>query len=184
MHVTSVCLSAARIHVGLFILMGLLTVGCGDTLSVKAQRDFGIAILPGVTWAWNPTPASQRLSKEEDTCLDNATIHGLVRDAIETVMGSKGFRLVEPAGAELLVNYRISVRSERECQQVPIGGLGTMYPTMRPMGKTKGVLQIDLLERSTGKLAFRSRAVGDIMREGASHLAIYATVTHLLEDLP
>ncbi len=182
MHVLSVCLSAARIHVALFILMALLTFGCGSSLSVKTQRDSSIAIPPGVTWAWNPTPAAQRLPEEEDPLVDNLLIHVRVQDAIETVLGSKGFLHVEPAAAELLVNYRVGVSSEREWQQVFTEGLGT--PAVRPMDRTKGVLLIDLQERSTGKLAFRSWAVGDVTREDVSDFASYATVTRLLENLP
>ncbi len=183
MHVRSVCPSAARIHVALFILMALLTFGCGISLSVKTQRDSSIALLPGVTWAWNPTPA-QRLPEEADLLVDDPVIHVRLQDAVETVMGSKGFLHVEPAAAELLVNYRVGLISEREWQQVFLEGLEIRHPSETSMDHMKGFLLIDFLERSTGKLAFRSWAVGDVTRGDASDFASYATVTRLLEDLP
>ncbi len=183
MRVPSGCPSAARIHVALFLLMALLSVGCGSSLSVKTQRDSSIALRPGVTWAWNPTPA-QRLLEEADPFVDDPVIHIRLQDAVETVMGSKGFLRVEPAAAEVLVNYRVGLISEREWREVFLKGLDIRHPGERPMDHMKGFLLIDLLERSTGKLAFRSWAVGNVTRWDTSDFASYATVTRLLEDLP
>jgi hypothetical protein len=49
---------------------------------------------------------------------------------------------------------------------------------------TEGGLLIDLLERSTGKLAFRSWALEDVARGDGSEKAIQDVVTQLLKELP
>jgi hypothetical protein len=181
--VVSVCPPAAGIRLALFLTVVLLAAGCASPLSVKTQRDPSIAIPSGATWAWNPTPPAERLPGELDPRVDNPTIHGRIKGAIETVLASKGFRQVDPATAEFLVNYRAGVRNVRQWQQVLSGGAGTGHMSVRPMDYTEGGLLIDFLEQSTGKLAFRSWALKDVVREDPSEKVIQDVVDQLLEDI-
>jgi hypothetical protein len=175
---------AAGIRLALFVSVVLLAAGCGSTLSVKTQRDSSIPIPSGAAWAWNATPPAERLPGEMDPRVDNPTLHGRIERVIERVLASKGFRQVEPATAVFLVNYRVGVRDVQQWQQVFTGGPGTVHPSVRPMEYTEGGLLIDLLERSTGKLAFRSWAVKDVETGADSEKAIQDFVTQLLETLP
>ncbi len=54
----------------------------------------------------------------------------------------------------------------------------------RPQEFTEGGLLIDFQERSTGKLAFRSWALGEVREGAGSEKAINDLVTRLLETLP
>jgi len=175
---------AALTRLVLFVAVVLLTASCGSTLSVKTQRDSSIPIPAGATWGWNPTPPAQRLPAELDPRANNPTIHGRVKRAVETVLASKGFRQVEPITAEFLVNYRVGVRDAREWQARPTGGAGTTHMSVMQVEFTEGGLLIDLLERSTGKLAFRSWALEDVARGDGSEKAIQDVVTQLLKELP
>jgi hypothetical protein len=182
--VVSVRPPAARIRVVLVVAVALLAAGCGSTLSVQTQRDASIPIPAGATWGWNPTPPAERLPGELDPRADNPTIHGRVERAIEATLASKGFRQVEPVTAEFLVNYRVGVREVQQLQQIRAGGVGTTHMTVLPAEFTQGGLLIDLLERSTGKLAFRSWAVEDVEKGAGSEKAIQDIVTRLLKELP
>ncbi len=174
---------AAGIRLALFLATVLLMVGCGSTLAVKTQRDSSIPILSGATWAWNPTPPAERRPGELDPRVDNPTIHGRIERAIETVLATKVFRKAEPVTADFLVNYRVGVQDVHQWQQVIVGGPGA-HMTVIPQEFTEGGLLIDLMERSTGKLAFRSWAVGDVVEGSGSEKAIHDLVTRLLETLP
>ncbi len=182
--VVSVRPPAAMTCVVLFVAAILLTAGCGSTLSIKTQRDSSIPIPSGATWGWNPTPPAQRLPAELDPRVNNPTIHERVKRAVEVVLASKGFRQVEPVTAEFLVNYRVGVRSVQGWQQVGSGGVGGTHMSVMQMEFTEGGLLIDFLERSTGKLAFRSWALEDVAPGDGSEKAIQDVVTRLLKELP
>ncbi len=175
---------AAGVGVVLVVALALLVAGCGSTLSVQTQRDASIPIPAGATWGWNPIPPAERLPGELDPRANNPTIHGRVERAIEAVLTSKGFRQVEPVTADFLVNYRVGVRDVQQMQQVLSGGVGTTHMTVLPTEFTQGGLLIDLLDRATGKLAFRAWAVEDVEKGAGSEKAIQDLVTRLLKELP
>jgi len=177
-------LPAAITRVLLCVAVVLLAAACARSLSVKTIRDSSIPIPSGATWGWNPVPPAERLPAELDPRADNPTVHGNVERAVEAALAAKGFRKVEPTAAEFLVNYRVGVRTVEQNQQVATGGPGSVHMTVLPMEFTQGGLLIDFLERTTGKLAFRTWALEDVAKGAGSEKAIQDVVTQLLKDLP
>ncbi len=175
---------AAGIRPAVILAVALLAVGCGSTLPVKTQRDPSIPIPSGASWAWNATPPADTRPGELDPRVNNPTIHGRIERAVETVLTAKGFRQVESVAAVFLVNYRVGVREVLQRQTTVAGGPGTAHMVMIPQEFTEGGLLIDFLERSTGKLAFRSWVLGEIHEGAGSEKAIHDLVTRLLETLP
>jgi hypothetical protein len=182
---------------GVVVAYVLGMLGC-STLSVDVDRDSAIPIPPGSTWAWGPPPTSQR-PEELDPRVNNSIIHGRVQRAVETVLAQKGLtQTSDPSTADFLVVYRVGVRTGRQLvtQTQPVGpgfwpGWGWGYygpPVMastREIRYTEGALVIELIQRATGKLAYR--AVGrdsDVTRQDASEENIAKVVARLLRDVP
>lgn len=181
----------------------LLTAAC-STLRVDVDRDPTVPIPAGATWAWGPEPAPKQ-PDELDPRVNNSIIHGRVQHAVEAVLAQKGFRQTDPARADFLVEYRVGVRDRRETVSQVVGpppgpiGYGPYGPwgagwawgyygppvvTTREIRYTEGALLIDLIQRSTGRLAFRATGTDSITREDGSEEAVREVVTRLLRDLP
>ncbi len=174
----------------------LVASGC-SSLTVDVDRDSTIAIPPGSTWAWGPEPTPKR-PDELDPRVNNSIIHGRIQRAIGAVLGQKAFRRAETSTADFLVAYRVGVKDARQVvtQAVPTGppywggwGWGYYGPpplvTSQEISYTEGALVIDIVQRSTGKLAFR--AIGrdtDVTQADMSDEGIQKIVTKMLGALP
>jgi hypothetical protein len=181
------------------IAMGglLVTTGC-SSLKVNVIRDPAIAMAPGSTWAWGP-PAEKR-PDELDPRVNNSIIHDRVRRAVDRVLAQKGFRQTDPNSADFLVVYRVGVKDARQVVTLtfPVGpnygggwgwGWGYYGPppmvTSREITYTEGALMLDMMQRSTGKLAFRATGVDqDVTGADGSEEQIQKTVEKLLQELP
>jgi Domain of unknown function (DUF4136) len=188
--------------IGLLAIVMLFTSGCG-TLRVDVDRDSTILIPAGATWAWGPEPAPKQ-PDELDPRVNNSIIHGRVQRSVEEVLGEKGFRQTDPGRADFLVEYRVGVRDRREMVTQAIGPPpGSVYGpygrwgpgwawgyygppavTTREIRYTEGALMIELVQRSTGKLAFRTTGTDSITREDGSDQAVLDVVRRILRDLP
>jgi uncharacterized protein DUF4136 len=180
-----------------FVMGGLLvTTGC-SSLKVNVIRDPSIAIARGATWAWSPAPAEKK-PEELDPRVNNSIIHERVQRALDRVLAQKGFRQTDPNRADFLAAYRVGVKDARQLvtQTVPVGpnywggwGWGYYGPppmvTSREITYTEGALMIDMIQRSTGKLAFRAIGVDqDVTGADGSEEQIQRTVEKLLQELP
>jgi uncharacterized protein DUF4136 len=180
-----------------FVMGGLLvTTGC-SSLKVNVIRDPSIAIARGATWAWSPAPAEKK-PEELDPRVNNSIIHERVQRALDRVLAQKGFRQTDPNRADFLAAYRVGVKDARQVvtQTVPVGpnywggwGWGYYGPppmvTSREITYTEGALMIDMIQRSTGKLAFRAIGVDqDVTGADGSEEQIQRTVEKLLQELP
>jgi hypothetical protein len=190
-------LDRIRLAVVAIAIGGLLAAAGCSSLKVDVIRDAAIAIPPGSTWAWAPEPAEKR-PEELDPRVNNSIIHGRVQQAVETVLAQKGYRRTDPGSADFLVAYRVGVKDARQMvtQTVPVGppywggwGWGYYGPppmvTSREVTYTEGALVIDITQRSTNKLAFRTTGLDrDVTGVDSSEAEIQKTVTKLLSALP
>ena len=179
------------------IAMGGLLVAAGcSSLKVNVIRDHAITIPPGSTWAWSPPPTEKK-PDELDPRVNNSIIHERVQRAVERVLAQKGYRQTDPNSADFLVAYRVGVKDSRQVvtQAVPVGpywggwGWGYYGPppmvTSREITYAEGALMIDIIQRSTGQLAFRSIGVDqDVTGANGSEAQIQKTVEKLLQELP
>jgi len=177
------------------IIWLLSVTGC-SSLKVVVDRDSTIPIPAGSTWAWGPEPPARR-PDELDPRVNNSIIHGRVKRSVEAALAQKGFRQVKgPQTADFLVYYRIGVREARQIvtQAAPVtpalGGLGWGYygpppiVTSREITYTEGSLMIDLVQRSTGKLAFRTIGLDqDMTQADSSDEHMTQTVARMFRDL-
>lgn len=184
-------LSVAAIAIAWMLSMA----GC-SSLKVVVDRDSTIPIPPGSTWAWGPEPPEKR-PEELDPRVNNSIIHGRVKRSVEAVLAQKGFRQVDDdKSADFLVYYRVGVRESRQMvtQSTPVApmwggwGWGFYGPppiiTSREITYTEGALWIDIIQRSTGKLAFRAIGLDrDVTGADGSDEQIAQTVARTLRDL-
>jgi hypothetical protein len=192
--------SCAAASLAVCAAAAVLAAAC-STLRVEVDRDSTVTIPPGATWAWGPEPMPKR-PDELDPRVNNSIIHGRVQRAVEAVLAEKGFRRADPAQADFLVEYRVGVRDRSETvtqtigtPPVPVaygpwgpgwawGYYGPPMVTTRQIQYTEGALMIDIVQRSTGKLAFRATGIDSITREDGSDEAVREVVTKLLRDVP
>jgi len=179
--------------IAIVCMLGL--AGC-SSLKVVVDRDSTIPIPPGSTWAWGPEPPEKR-PEELDPRVNNSIVHGRIKRSVEAVMAQKGFRLLEDdKTADFLVYYRVGVRESRQMvtQATPVSpmwggwGWGFYGPppviTSREITYTEGALWIDIVQRSTGKLAFRAIGLDrDVTGADGSDEQIAQTVARTLRDL-
>lgn len=184
------------VSVATIAIAWLLSLAGCSSLKVVVDRDSTIPIPPGSTWAWGPEPPEKR-PEELDPRVNNTIIHGRVKRAVEGVLAQKGFRQVEDdKTADFLVYYRIGVREARQMvsQATPVapmwGGWGWGYygappiVTTREITYSEGALWIDIVQRSTGKLAFRAIGLDrDVTGADGSDEQIAQTVARTLRDL-
>jgi hypothetical protein len=175
----------------------LAAAGCGG-LSVRTERDASIPIPAGATYGWNPRPAEKRLPGEQDYRANNPVIHDRVTRAVDEALAAKGFRRADPATADFLVEYHAGVKDVQMTvpdmrsspagptyQRGPLSTQGPPGPASRQgIEYTEGVLMVELLQRPTGTLAFRSTGRDIVTRGDGSEAAIRELVTRLLQDLP
>jgi len=177
-------------------MSGLLVAAGCSSLKVNVIRDHAITIPPGSTWSSGPAPTEKK-PDELDPRVNNSIIHDRVQRAVERVLAQKGYRQTDPNSADFLVAYRVGVKDSRQVvtQAAPVGpywggwGWGYYGPppmvTSREITYAEGALMIDIIQRSTGQLAFRSIGVDqNVTGANGSEAQIQKTVEKLLQELP
>ncbi len=186
-----------RVRAALLGALALAAAGCGG-LTVRTERDASIPIPAGATYAWNPRPAEKRLPDELDYRANNPVIHDRVTRAVDEALAAKGFRRADPGTADFLVGYHAGVKDVQmpmpdlrsspvgpTYQRGPLSAQGPPGPAIRQeLEYTEGVLMVELFQRPTGTLAFRSTGRDIVTRGDGSEQAIRELVTRLLQELP
>ena len=176
--------------------------GCAGNFAVQTVRDPSVQIASGAGYAFRFVPPEEKKAGELDPRVNNATVHDRIRQAIEKVLAEKGFRLVEASAATFLVEYRVGISGTlrggveyrvdsrgdpmRAYSGAYAGGMyGPPPVTTIPTQTTEAELLITVVERSTGKAAYRALGVdADVTRSDASEQAIVKAVSALLKGLP
>ncbi len=85
------------------------------------------ASLPGPAYAWVDLPGQRRA--ESDPRVTDAAFRNQLRQALDTVMAEKGYRLADdPAGADIILAYRVGVQDVENAALVSRGGQNAATP--------------------------------------------------------
>ena len=136
----------AKYRAGLLGVLALASVGvlAGCDEHVVVDRDPGVRVRRGMTWAWRPQPTQQQEARSEGgrkvISRDVLTtrerpqrefpryndpqkdmVHARTRIAIEQTLSAKSLTQVsDPAAADFLVDYQVGIQSRRERVAVPV----------------------------------------------------------------
>ena len=171
----------------------------GDVSVLKSST---VAVAPGSTWAW--APGAQPGSG--DKRIDNDIIQGRVKAAVEGALAGRGYRQVsDPSSANLLVQYHIGLQNRTETRvdtfggpmgpaacgiRGCIGGFGWgMYgPPMdvdvRNINYVEGTVMLDLIDRASGKLAWRATSQKRLDQSDADQAGVNAIFADMVKSLP
>jgi len=107
-----------------------------------------------------------------DIRLDNPLLDGRIRKAVERALTGNGYLEIDQAGADFLVEYRLTVQPKIYSPSVSIGtgfgiGSGGSFGGIGvgiPVGGSyeEGVLVIDLYDAKTGLLFWRGSGPGEL----------------------
>jgi hypothetical protein len=171
---------------------GKVTVLTGDTVRVQ----------PGSTYAWAPGARPG----QGDPRVDNDIIQGRIKNAVDGALAAKGYRLADPSTATLLVQYHIGLQNKTDTQVDTFGGPGPgpvacgirgciggfgwgMYGApmdvdVRHINYVEGTVMLDLIDRASGKLAWRATSQKRLDQKDADQAGVNAIVTDMVKSLP
>lgn len=161
---------------------------------VSVLQSSTVAVTPGSTFAWAPTPATT----DADPRVTNDIIKERLQTAIETALAAKGFRRVaDPEAAQLLVSYHVGLQNRQETRVSSFGGpawcgvrgcaWGLYGPPMVDVDNihyTEGMMLLDLTDRATGKLAWRAMSQRRVDKGDAAQSELNAIVADMTRSLP
>jgi hypothetical protein len=135
----------------------------------------GPPITAGSTYAWNTARAPQTLTIARR--VDNDVIREGITTAVDANLAAKGFRRVEPAQAQYLVDYDVRMQTPTDYDSWFVRDIDYVASTM----------MLDITDRSTGRLVWRATAqkpvyTYDGTQEGLN--AIFADMAKTLPEAP
>jgi len=173
-------------------------VGC-ESPGGKVSVLTGNQPLPGSTYAWAPAQAGSG-----DPRVDNDIIRERFRTAVDTNLAAKGYSLVEPAQAKLLVSYHVGLQNKTDYSATSMGGPGGMAcgirgciggygwgmygapmdVDIRSINYTEGAVMLDLVDTATGKLAWRATSQKRIDQKDGTQEGLNAIIADMVKTLP
>lgn len=148
----------------LVVLLAVILAGCASP-RVDWDYDTSAAVTSEMsqwkTYAW--------VEKKEDNKATSYQLDGLmdrrIRAAIEQGLAAKGYKKVDTADADFLVNYLTTTKTRREEDQVTTSlgyGLGAWGSGIRVESRVReyeeGSLVLDFVDPKTKELAWRGRS--------------------------
>jgi hypothetical protein len=151
-----------------------LAAGCAGP-SISSDSDPSVPVPMGATYAFlGGTQTSE--GPEAQGGDKNEFIHQRIQNSIRGQLKAKGFQQTDDsASARFFVRYYLNLKTSTSYVTTSTGGMyGPYYgwgwgygygggiSTTRPVQFKEGGLLIDLVERATGKLAWRGTIEGDV----------------------
>ena len=170
----------------------------GACAPVSYQRDDTVAIPPGATVALGG--GKWEYAEDLDPAVDDDAVHRRIQDSIRAELRSAGYAWTrQPESADFLLHYFVALR--REAPPEPTAGsLARTTPTARPgwgWGWSGGAVTtitprdfakdsfvVELVERSTGTVAWRAVWRGEPSSHAPSREEIDEKMTQLFRSLP
>ena len=181
----------------------LLLAGC-ETPAGKVTTLSGDTsqLAVGTTYAWAPVadPGGG------DPRVDNSIIGERLKSAVDNALATKGYRQVDPANAKVLVAYHIGLKQGTDYTATTMGGpvgggvacgrrgcvggygwgaYGAPIDTdITAVSYTEGTLMLDLVDASSGKLAWRGTSQKRVDAKDADQAQLNAVLLDLTKDMP
>lgn len=188
-------------RVPLFAAMAVGVSACGA--SISSDRDPTVLIPVASTYSWGE-PGPREVAGERNPAVNNDIVDNRIRTAIEQAMAAKGFRRVE-SGGDFLVHYHIGAAPRRDTVvsvNPPLGARpflrcgalgcwnswgwrywGPPEVSVRVVPYYEGSLLIDLVQASSGKLAWRGVGREEVDKPQVSENDINNSVKEIIGKL-
>lgn len=183
------------------IVAALMLSACGTPAGkVDILQSSSARVVPGSTYAWAPvSSASQQAS---DPRVANDIIQQRIMTAVDTALSAKGFRRVSnPDQAALLVSYHVGLEPRSEVRAQSFGGpsavacgfrgcmtgwglYGPPVLDVSTINYTEGTMILDLVDRSTGQLAWRATSQRRVDSSDADQVRLNAVAADMVKSLP
>lgn len=173
-----------------------LLVGCAGP-SISSDHDPSIVVPVGSTYTFlGGTQTNEGAQDAADPANKNEFVHQRIQNAIRDQLKAKGFKdTADSASARFLVRYFLNLRTSTSYVTSSTGMYGPYYgwgwgygysggiSTTTPVQFKEGGLLIDLVERSTGKLAWRGKVEGDAPDHPPSQAEVSQIVGEVMATL-
>jgi hypothetical protein len=175
-----------------------LLAACGPSIRVTRTADLPIPAAARYAWGRADGPPS---FAERDPRAENPEARALIERAVDRELEAKGFRRTTADSAEVLVHYHLGIVTRvdtlrphpDECASPPCTpyvwgywGRPEQAPG-RPVTYDEGSLMLDVMDRRSGRLAWRGLAEGDATPSAtpaARQRRVDRAVARLLRDFP
>ncbi|MCU0635955.1 MAG: DUF4136 domain-containing protein [Gemmatimonadaceae bacterium] len=173
-------------------------VACGPSIRITRPADPPIPAAARYAWGRADGPSTPG---ERDPRAENPELRAFIERAIDQELRAKGFVRTAPESAQFLVHYHLGIRTvvdtvrqrSGECGATPCtpfvwGHWGR--PEVAPGREVEyqdGSLMIDVMDRASGRLAWRGLAEGDASPSRTSaerERRVTKGVARLLRDFP
>lgn len=168
--------------------------------NVSVLQSSSVALAPGSTYAWAPVNDAVRTSA--DPRIANDIAQERLRTAVESALAAKGFRKVsDPGAAQLLATYHVGLENRAETRVDSYGGApvracgfrgcvsgwgmyGPPQIDVRDINYVQGTLILDLVDRASGKLAWRATSDKRVDKDDATQAGLNAILVDMTKSLP
>lgn len=191
--------SRPRLAASLYGMAALALAGCETPAGhVSVLQSSSAAPAPGSTYAWAPVRPDTQANA--DRRLANDIIQDRLRLAVDTALAAKGFRQTsDHASAQLLVSYHVGLENRTETRvdtfgggavcgfRGCVGGWGLYGPPqvdVRNIDYVQGTLILDLIDRASGKLAWRATSDKRVDSSDATQAGMNAILADMTRSLP
>ena len=187
--------------------LGVVLASCGPTDYSSVQVMTEPTPVTGSTFAWAPIqPGSTAPSSGMPSMdVDNPILRQRIENAINAALIAKGYTLVDPSQAELLLAYRVGTqqRSQVDVQTWPgyVGGpmmcgrfgcgggwgwgwYGPPQTSVTQINYTEGGLLLDVMNAKNGQLEWRALYSNRVTQASATQESLNAMATRLVASLP
>lgn len=182
------------------VLLVAPLAACETPTNVSVLQSDSVLVQPGATWAWAPVPDATRAAA--DPRISNDIVQDRLRTAVETNLSARGFRRVDnPNDAQLLASYHVGLRDRTETRvntwggggaaacgfRGCVGGWGLYGPPqvdVRNINYTEGAMILDLIDRQSGRLAWRATSTRRVDANTVNQAQINTVVAAMTRSLP
>lgn len=185
---------------GLAAALALTLAACETPAGkVSVLQSSSLAPVPGSTYAWAPVNNATRIAA--DPRVANDIVQERLRGAVDYALTAKGYRRVDdPGQAQLLASYHVGLEARTETRVDTYGGggmacgfrgcvsgwglYGPPQVDVRDINYTQGTLILDLIDRASGKLAWRATSDKRVDQGDADQAKLNAVLVDMTKSLP